>query len=805
MDSSKVKKNENFPLVDALLFLPPDAEEGIIGVCTNTTAPGQVFNDIEEKYRKYTSVLGPLIVSRDGSERMIINSIVHPNLRYLILFSEESTTFAPSTNLLQAIMNGLDTKKSGNYINKGIARSAHYPNINKKILDYFRKEVIVLPLFKYENKESEQIITDYLEWIKSRIDKEVHAFLTKINQKKKIYYDSLNELIGLIARMNVDKKPEITLDPKQFQHLQPPRIELPPLKIDLPETPFLVEKSGNNVKLTIKLDEKIYTLSSDNTFLLAYSLMKFMGKKKKLLTPTQQLLLGAELARVETEIMNNISHDPFIKPMAPSKGEVVSLQSATQLKTDKKYYYKINVRGDKLSVMCLAFDVCEEVFELISSSALTIVKELAKKNRFEEYEMDILHRIDIGIQIGRASIAAENNYAFIQDFSLIFKINKDKLPFAVVVGDSFLDVHKNILRTIYTKGITEEHGDERKGLARTASVLAVYRNMSQALKEMPLIYKQGEHPTKVMRKEYRKQLLRKTHDGTYTYGERTCTYFGFNQLKNTIDKLKSNPKKAAIIQRFDPSHDMGTHKDPDTGEIKFTHDPCLTHDIYFIQDKRLHAFHIARAHNAVNAYPENIFGLYDAYSSTIAKELKIPLGDMYVLSNRANILLLTEEGRTKKILSEPSKPPASTDSTIGPHLIGKNIKFPKKGGVIYERVSGEKISNFKESPSIDNLRNYRGVDTIKRAIKYLATKGVSHNNPILTEYFAGEGDPQESQLAYFQANVFGGKTYGTAVFMNRDIKKYKEDKKVCQYLLNLFAKGLKRPIGELIIISVKYF
>lgn len=805
MGSLKVKKDEKFPLVDALLFLPPDAKKGVIGVCTNTTAPGQVFNDIEEKHRKYTSVLGPLIVSRDGSERMIINSIVHPNLRFLILFSEESTTFAPSTNLLQAIMNGIDTKKGSNYINKGIASSAHYPNINKKILDYFRKEIIVLPLFIYENKESEQIITDYLEWIKPRIDKKIHTLLIKINQKKKIYYDSLNDLIGLIAKMNVDKKPEITLDPKQFQHLQPPRIELPSLKINPSEAPFLVEKSGNEVKITLRLGKDTYTLSSDNTFLLAYSLMKSIGKRKKFLTPIQQLLLGTELARIETEIMNDISHDPFVKPMAPSKGKIIPMESATHLKTDKKYYYKVNVRENEISVMCLSFDVCEEVFELISSSPLTIIKELAEKNRFQEYEMDILHRIDIGIQIGRASIAAENSHAFIQDFSIIFKINKDKLPFAEVTGDSFLDVHKRLLRTIYTEGITEKHGDERKGLARTASVLAVYRNMTQALEKMPLIYKQGEHSTKVMRKEYRKQLLRKTHDGTYTYGERTCSYFGFDQLKNTINKLKSNPEKATIIQRFDPSYDMGTHKDPDTGKINFTHDPCLTHDIYFIQNRKLHAFHIARAHNAVNAYPENIFGLYDAYSVTIAKKLKIPLGDMYVLSSRANILLLTEERRTKKILSEPSEPPSNIDSPIGPHRIGKNIKFPKRGGVTYETLSGKKISSIKKSNSIDSLRNYRGVDTIERAIKYLATKGVSHNNPILTEYFAGEDDPQKSQLAYFQANVFGGKTYGIAVFMNRDSKKYEEDKRICQYLLTLFSNDLKHPLGELTIISVKYF
>lgn len=99
-----------FPLVDALLLTPKEGVKGMVGVCTNTSAPGQVFNEIEEKNRNAVSVLGPLIVSRDGTERMILNSLSHPTLKYLILFSEETLTFSPSTNLLIALKDGLDTK-----------------------------------------------------------------------------------------------------------------------------------------------------------------------------------------------------------------------------------------------------------------------------------------------------------------------------------------------------------------------------------------------------------------------------------------------------------------------------------------------------------------------------------------------------------------------------------------------------------------------------------------------------------------------------------------------------------------------
>src|SRR6185369_1907566 len=100
----ETEAKQKFPLVEAMLLLPPEGTVGEIGICTNTSATGQIINEIPENVRSHISVLGTVIVSRDGTERMIINSLVHPTLKYLVLFSEESFTFAPGTNLLQAIL-----------------------------------------------------------------------------------------------------------------------------------------------------------------------------------------------------------------------------------------------------------------------------------------------------------------------------------------------------------------------------------------------------------------------------------------------------------------------------------------------------------------------------------------------------------------------------------------------------------------------------------------------------------------------------------------------------------------------------
>src|SRR3989344_2433173 len=214
-----------FPLVDALLFTPPETASGHIGICTNTTAPGQVFNDISEENRSAVSVLGPLIVSRDGTERMILNSLVHPAITHLILFSEESLTFSPSTNLLLALIHGLDEKKSGNYIKSGQAASAHFPNLSKAVLDAFRDNIIVLPLFMSQNKESAKIVAEYLDWLGARVPANVIAFLKEENTKEKKYYDVLNKLIALLQTLPKKSKVIPDLNPKDFQHLQPPKVE----------------------------------------------------------------------------------------------------------------------------------------------------------------------------------------------------------------------------------------------------------------------------------------------------------------------------------------------------------------------------------------------------------------------------------------------------------------------------------------------------------------------------------------------------------------------------------------------------
>lgn len=785
-----------FPLIDSLLLIPKEGKNGVIGICTNTTSSGQVLNEIDAKYRSGVAVLGTLIVSRDGTERMILNTLAHPTLKYLVLFSEESLTFSPSTNLLLAIQHGFAKDKSGNYIQNGVAAAAQYPNLSQKILDYFRTETVVLPLFMYKNSFSKNVIADYLRWLAPQIPKELSETLRHLNAKEKIYYDSLNMLLAVLEKYPPSPKTPIELDVKDFQHLQPPTVELSEPGRRIP-CPFRVTRESTTVRVDLTVDGETYTIRGSDEFTIAYSIMKFLDKRKNFLTLIEQLFLGAELGRIKTEIISGLQFPSLIKENTISGGKELELVSSTPLETDKKYYYKIAVKGERISVMCMAFDVCEEVFELLSDDAGALLARLASQNRFEDYRMDILHRMDIGTQIGRAAIAAANGYIFIQDFSTIFKLNTTKLPFIVSDGDSFLDIHKGVLMKTYAEGITTEHGDNWKGPARSAIALAVYRDAGKALENMPKIYQQGESSTGQMRSAYKAQLLRLDHDGSYSYGERTRAYFGFDQLEALIEALKKNPGCGTIIQRYDPAHDMEMQTDPATGRIKFSHDPCLTHDIFFVSDKRLYSFHIARAHNIVNAYPENIFGLFDAYATTIRTALGCESGDMFMLSNRANILLLTEEQRTKKILGEPSKPPHDTNITIGPHVLGKNrARIDMPIGIAYATGPIEALREKPASRVLEQIENYTSCNTLERAITYLAKKGAMHNNAVLSAYRPGNSDPQGEHLIFFQANVIGNAVHATGVYVNHSLSSFAADRDLIRYLATRYSDALGFGLGN---------
>lgn len=824
--------DSQFPIVDALLDEPAAGSGGSIAICTNTTATGQVFNEIDEKLRENVAVLGNVIVSRDGAERMILNTVVHPTVKFLVLFSEESLTFSPNTNLLLAVMNGMEDGGDKNIIG-GIAASSHYPNINSEILSKFSENVVVLPLHMHKHEESKKVVDDYLVWLKEKgaVTVELIDIMQKANNKGKVYYDVLNQFLAELASIDAGKKEIPDLNPEDFQHLQPPKVQIEgeykPVKV-----PFVVTTEGEKVYVKVRLNDKVFGLEGGSTDwdtivslaegILARStgsdhvidLQKADGgvclpeakneaetmsyDLKESLTPKEQLLLGVEIGRAHTDAANNTTTPSFVISEDLNVDVELDLLAPGDLDVDDEFYYKLGIKDDEISVMAMALDVCEAVYDFRGKDGLVILNKIAELNRFKKYKYDILHRMDVGTQISRVHIAYSNDFMFIQDFPSIFKVNTTKLPLIVVENDTFLAAHSQLIKRLYSEGLEEEHADARKGMARTGICFAIYRDSEVALEKMAKIYQQGAITTKEIRSDYKKQLLRKDHDGDYSYGQRTRSHFGFDQLEEVKKALTKNPGKTALVTRFDPLVDMSFEVNPSTGLNEFTHDPCLVNDIYFVNNGKLHSLHIARAHNTVNAYPENIFGLYDAYVVPIKDELKLESGDFYMLSNRANILMLTEDQRTKTIMREPVKPNSYEYTTESGPLLMSKAKEAEAGKLSYKIL--KKIKPGKANRYISRLESYKGVNTIKKATDYLNLKGLSHNNPVLQTYIPGEDDIQSDQLGFFQANVFGGKVYSTAVFTNCENEVEAED--AANYIAKQFSDDLKTPHGELYIFYV---
>ena len=793
-----------FPLLEAFLVQPEEGTSGKIGICTNTLSPTLVINEIPFDKRSDVAVLGSLIVNRDGAERLILNCLSHDKIEYVILFGEETLSFRPSTNLLSAVMKGYKEGASGNLIDGGIGVSHHYPSISPKLLDLFRNRVKLIPM--YTHHQCDETIKSYMKWLEGKVPPEVHSALEKIHQKKKVYYDSLLEMISVISAAPSGISGPVELDPSDFQHLKPPVIELEDDKGKSaePEAGFKVTRDGGIIKAEIDFGREISDISGNDSFLMAYSIMEYARKNSLSLPRDQQIYLGAELSRVETEINSGIMHKPLVKSrLSAGIRTQMPVASRTMLKADKKYYYKINVKDGKVAVQNMAHDTCETVFELRCKSLMPILRKINENSRFEEYEQEFLHRMDVGIEASRAAIALESDSSFFQDFRNLFKINMTKFPLLLVEGDTFLGVHRKLITSLYTKGITEQHPDTQKGPMRSASILATFRNSPSAMAKFPAIYSSGSKTTEEMRAEYKDQLSSPACEGTYTYGERTRAHFGYDQLERAAQKLKENPGSPAIIQRFDYTEDMTITETPvhdSSGNvvrtrIESTHDPCLTHDIYFVSGGKLHSFHIARAHNIVNAYPENIFGLFDAYDTYVAEKAGLELGDFFMLSNRGNILLLNEEQKAKKIIAEPSKPDADFDSASGPFCLDGETHG---AGVGYAEFDLKETDLRPDHPCLDALENYDGINLVEKAADYLKKKGKGHNNPIMGTYNPRKKELGEAnRLVFFQCNKTGGKLYASAVFINGGKTTLENDTALCNYLATQYSRLLGEPLGKL--------
>jgi thymidylate synthase len=189
----------------------------------------------------------------------------------------------------------------------------------------------------------------------------------------------------------------------------------------------------------------------------------------------------------------------------------------------------------------------------------------------------------------------------------------------VVVRDTILEAWKEVLHLLsrFGRRVTLKKGD-RLELQHVKVVVEKPRFESEdKLRAVNL------DPERLRR--YQEDILRgeMRPDETYNYGHRLRRYFNIDTLAACAERLKRDPEdRKSYVTLWDNTRDL------DQVEGR----PCLV-SLYFRQfEGKLTLSATFRTHNAMDAYPMNLYGLH-AIQKWVAKEADLAPGALVVISH----------------------------------------------------------------------------------------------------------------------------------------------------------------------------
>jgi thymidylate synthase len=189
----------------------------------------------------------------------------------------------------------------------------------------------------------------------------------------------------------------------------------------------------------------------------------------------------------------------------------------------------------------------------------------------------------------------------------------------VVVRDTILEAWKEVLYllTHFGRRVTLKKGD-RLELQHVKVVVEKPRfEPEEKLRAVNL------DPIKLRR--YQEDILQGElrPDETYNYGHRLRTYFNLDTLAACVERLKKDPEdRKSYVALWD------THKDLTTREGR----PCLVSLFFRKFEGKLTLSATFRTHNAMDAYPMNLYGLM-AIQGWVAERVGMIPGALIVISH----------------------------------------------------------------------------------------------------------------------------------------------------------------------------
>ena len=189
----------------------------------------------------------------------------------------------------------------------------------------------------------------------------------------------------------------------------------------------------------------------------------------------------------------------------------------------------------------------------------------------------------------------------------------------VVVRNTILDAWKEVLHllTRFGRRVTLKKGD-RLELQHVKVVVEKPRfEAEEKLKAVHL------DPQKLQ--SYQDDILRGElrPDETYNYGHRLRTHFGLDTLAACVDRLKKDPEDRKVYVAL-----WDTRRDLTVKEGR----PCLVSLFFRKFENKLTLSATFRTHNAMDAYPMNLYGLM-AIQNWVAERVGLPAGAITVISH----------------------------------------------------------------------------------------------------------------------------------------------------------------------------
>jgi thymidylate synthase len=189
----------------------------------------------------------------------------------------------------------------------------------------------------------------------------------------------------------------------------------------------------------------------------------------------------------------------------------------------------------------------------------------------------------------------------------------------VVVRDSILEAWKEVLYLLsrFGRRVTLKKGDR---LELQHVKVVVEKPRFEAEDQLQAVHLD---PQKLRR--YQEDILRgeMRPDETYNYGHRMRSYFGLDTLAACAERLKRDPEdRKSYVTLWDNTRDLGQVEGR----------PCLV-SLYFRKfEGKLTLSATFRTHNAMDAYPMNLYGLM-AIQGWVAKAAGLAPGALVVVSH----------------------------------------------------------------------------------------------------------------------------------------------------------------------------